>query len=192
MLFTIKNIRLLTIFLSSMILLSSCEKDEDFIAGFLNNGSVEMGTGTPDDWFLSTGNNSYDVVWTDEDSYSGDNSLRISTGTQNSSDFAFWAQSFNSDIPFGESVTLSVWIKGELTGNGVSIAIRGDDTETIQGSAEQFVSTQGASSITGNFDWTQYSITLDSIDADIKILTVYLIFLTETTGTVYFDDIQLQ
>lgn len=100
-------------------------------------------------------------------------------------------QTLNTDIPTGKSLTLRVRIKGQLEGDGVSIAIRGDDTSNISGVGEQFATTQGPSPISGTFNWTEYGLNLDTIEPNIKSLTVYLIYLPNTTGTVYFDDVSL-
>jgi len=196
MIFSIHYTRFLILTLFSIILLSSCKKDEvveDIVVEYLKNTTLEEGLdGLPNDWGFSTGNNVYNVKWTNEESHSPDKSLSISTETRDSTNFAFWGQFFNSDIPHGQDGTLSAWIKGDLVGNGVSIVIRGDDTDGPEGTAEQFVSTQGVTNINGNFDWTEYSVTLRSIETNIRSLTVYLLYNGGTTGTVYFDDIQLQ
>jgi len=84
-----------------------------------------------------------------------------------------------------------VKIKSNLTGDGVSVAIRGDNTTQPTGTGEQFVTTQGTSTISDTFDWTDYSIKLSNVDASTKSLTVYLNYLPNTTGEVYFDDISL-
>ena len=65
--------------------------------------------------------------------------------------------------------------------------IRGDDTYQPSGSAEAFATTQGEIPITGVQDWTEYSVTLGSVPSQAKSLTVYLVFLPQTTGTVAFD-----
>lgn len=173
---------------SSIFLLGSCNEDEDTFVQFLKNSDVETGSTTPESWWYYTGFDKYDVVWTDEESFSATKSLHISTDTIESTDFAFWAQTLNTDIPHGQSVTLRAWVKGNLTGTGISIVIRGDDTDGVM---YQFVSTEGNTSISGTFDWSEYSITLDNIDSRIQILKVYLVYLPNTTGEVYFDDIFL-
>jgi len=193
MIFSIHYTRFILLTLFSIILFSSCKKDDDMVVEFLNNGSLEAGiNGSPDDWVFATGNNIYDLDWTTEESHSPSRSLRISTETGDSTNFAFWAQTFNTDIPHGQDVTLNVWIKSELIGNGVSIVIRGDDTDFPDGTAEQFVTTQGSLDISGSFDWSEYSVKLENVDTDINSLTVYLVYLGGTAGTVYFDDVQLQ
>ena len=45
--------------------------------------------------------------------------------------------------------------------------------------------------ITGTFDWKEQSIKMTKVGENIKSLTVYLVYLPNTTGEVYFDDISL-
>ena len=78
-----------------------------------------------------------------------------------------------------------------LDGQGVYIAIRGDDTAPPSGSAEAFATTQGNEQISGTFDWKKFDVTLDKVPSDIKSLTFYLIYGTKTSGSVFFDDVSL-
>jgi hypothetical protein len=79
-----------------------------------------------------------------------------------------------------------------LSGPGVSLAIRGDDTTSLNGSgAEQFSATEGKISISGTFDWKEYQVKMVNVKADIKSLTVFLIYMPGTQGEVYFDDVSL-
>lgn len=167
-----------------------CSKDEVHPSQLLHNGNVESGSLQPNDWWYSTGENKYNVTWTDEESSSPSKSLKISTQTSDPTDFAFWAQT-TTNQGAGKSATLKVKIKSNLEGKGISIVIRGDDTTIASGAGEQFVTTQGTRSISGVFDWTEYSITLDKVEASTKSLTIYLVYLQDTTGEVYFDDITL-
>tara|TARA_R110002012_G_scaffold114079_1_gene260346 strand:+ start:163927 stop:164160 length:234 start_codon:yes stop_codon:yes gene_type:complete len=75
-----------------------------------------------------------------------------------------------------------------LSGEGVAVVLRGDDAS---GNMEQFVTTESTEDITGVFDWTEYSIKLDKVDASTKSLLVFLVFSSDTSGEVYFDDISL-
>jgi hypothetical protein len=84
-----------------------------------------------------------------------------------------------------------VKIKSKLEGTGASIAIRGDDTFPPSGSAEQFVTTQAITPISGTFAWTEYTIKLDDVETATRSLTVYLMILPNTTGEAYFDDVSL-
>lgn len=168
-----------------------CKKDEVQPVQLVSGGDVETGSSTPNGWWSYTGQNNYSVIWTDEQSFSPKKSLKISTLIANTSDFAFWAQTISANIPIGKDVTLKVKVKSNLTGDGVSIVIRGDDFVYPEGSAEQFITSQGMFPISGDFDWKEQSITLTKVSSTIKSLTVYLIYSQNTTGEVYFDDISL-
>ena len=76
-------------------------------------------------------------------------------------------------------------IKGDLVGHGVEILLRGDD---INGSLVKAVR---SIRFNGNFDWTEHSLQLMNVGNDVKSLTVFLIYRSNTTGEVYFDDISL-
>ena len=78
-----------------------------------------------------------------------------------------------------------------VRGEGVAIAIRTDDTVTPKGYAEAFVTTQGTAQISGSMGWREYSVTLNQVPLTAESITVYLIYLPGTTGTVYLDDISL-
>lgn len=185
------RLRLFTLIILLIVLLESCSSEDPQIGQLLGNSNVEIGSTTPNNWFFSTAQGKYNVTWTDKESFSPNKSLQISIQSPESTDFAFWGQTINTNLPTGNSVTLKVKIKGNLTGTGISIAIRGDDTVQAAGTGEQFVTTQGTSPISGTFDWTDYSIKLDNVDPGTQSLTVYLVFLPNTTGEVYFDDIIL-
>jgi len=174
----------------------SCKKDEVKpnevkLSDLILNGNAETGSTIPNNWWNSTGQGKYNVTWTDEESFSPTKSLKISAQATESSTFAFWAQTFNGNMPAGKSITLKVKIRGNLKGTGVSIAIRGDDATSVNGFAKQFATTQGTSPISGQFEWTDYSIKLNTIEASIQSLTIYLIYLQGTTGDVYFDNVSL-
>jgi len=185
-----RNLGILTLISLSSFLLS-CDDDEAGKNQLIVNGDVEAGATFPNSWWFNTGNNQYETAWTDQESYSAKKSLQISSPATHTSGFAFWAQTITSNLPIGKGVTLSVKIKGDLVGEGVSIAIRGDNTSVPDGSGEQFITTQGSESITGTFDWTDHSITLSSVDATTKSITIYFVFLPNTKGKVYFDDVSL-
>ena len=154
---------------------------------------MEEGNNDPDYWFKKQSSQSQHN-WSTTEAYSGEKSLHINTETIDSLDFSHWAQIINSNIPVGKDVTLKAKIKSELSGEGISLVIRGDDTEDPRdndGLAEQFITTYGKTEITGNFDWKEYTLKLENVESEIKSLTVFLIYLQNTTGGVYFDDITL-
>jgi len=173
-----------------IFMLQGCHRDDVQPMQMVTGGDLEAGTSLPIGWYYDNGQNNYSVAWTEDEAASPKRSLKISTQTS-STNFAFWGLSMNTNIPVGKDVTLRVKIKGNLIGSGVSLAVRGDDTDRPQGSAEQFKSTQGNISITGNVDWREYNVKLEKVGANIKSLTVYLVYLQNTTGDAYFDDVSL-
>ncbi|NRB51304.1 MAG: hypothetical protein HRU41_26770 [Saprospiraceae bacterium] len=187
------KLKLLSLLVLPLFILS-CEKDDiqDGSANeLLSNGDLEIGSGTPNGWFSNAPCPDTELSWTEEEAFSPRKSLKISNPTLESTCFSFWGQSFSTDIPIGKSLSLSVQIKGQLEGEGVSIVIRGDDSPLADGSGEQFVTTQGNSPISGTFNWTEFSIGLGTVEPNIQSITVFLVYLPNTTGTVYFDDVSL-
>lgn len=154
---------------------------------------MESGNTSPDFWWYGTGlpDNPYAFVWTDKESVSPHKSLSIAVDSEQLSNLAFWAQTVKAEMAVGKSATFKVKIKGNLSGKGVSIVIRGDDTSQVTGASEQFISTEGKTTINGNFDWQEYSIKLDKVAASTQSLTVFLIYQSGTTGEFYFDDASL-
>lgn len=176
----------------SFMIFSACSDEDEVQPGqLLSNTDVETGSDRPNSWWYSTGQDRYDLSWTEEESLSDSRSLTISTQLADTAEFAFWAQTINNDLPYGRDVTLRVNIKGNLSGEGVSIVIRGDDTSQPSGRAEQFMTSQGSIPISGNFEWEEFSVRLAEIDASMKSLTVYLVYLENTSGEVFFDDVTL-
>jgi hypothetical protein len=173
------------------IALFGCDDDEGVHGQLIVNGDVETGSMVPNSWWSNSGQNKYEVTWTDQESFSASKSLKISAQSADPVEFAFWAQTISVNIPTGKTVKLTVKVKGTLSGQGVSIAIRGDNTPQPSGSGEQFATTQGITPISGSFDWMDHSVQLPGIDANTQSLTIYLIYLSNTTGEVYFDDVSL-
>lgn len=173
------------------LLFSGCSKNDPAPAiELLNNGNVESGTSAPTSWFNRTPTSSIPVAWSTDVASSPTHSLKISqTAVINTSDFTYWGQTYTGNMPTGKDVTLSVKIKGvNLTGPGVSIVIRADGDVTPQ---LQFVSTQNTTTISGTFDWTTYTLKLPKLTSGVTYLIVYLVYLPNTTGTVYFDNASL-
>ena len=178
------------------LLFISCSKEDNDVQDLasnelLSNGNLEIGSGGPLGWFRSAPCPDTRMLWTEEEAFSLLKSFKMSNSTLESQCFSFWGQNLNTDIPTGKSLTLRVRIKGQLEGEGVSIAIRGDDTPEISGTGERFATTQDSSPISGTFDWTTYSLSLDMVEPTIQSLTVYLTYLPNTTGDVFFDDVSL-
>ena len=158
----------------------------------VTNGGVESGEENPDNWWFGSGDyNAFKFNWNDAVYSSPYHSLEI-TSKGSGDKFAFWAQTISAEQVVGKSITVNVKAKtSDFSGNGVYVAIRGDDTLLPYGSAEVFKTTQNIETHTGDFDWTTISVTLDSVPANIKSITVYLLYGTETAGTVYFDDLTM-
>ena len=176
-----------------LAIFAACDKKSfPAIPQLLNNTDVEAGSGQPNNWWKYN-TTPYVSTWTTDESLSPKHSLELSSDIIDSVNFAFWAQTFDGVIPVGKDLVLSVKIKGKnLGGQGLSIAIRADDTASPMGYSEQFITTQGTTGITGTFDWTTYTVRLPAIQNNIKSVTIYLLFLPRTTGTAYFDDPALQ
>jgi hypothetical protein len=177
------------------VFLFGCSKKsiEPSPAQLLLNGDMEAGTSWPDQWFIATPasipTTDFSTSWSTDQFSSPGHSLSIArTVTPNSTDFYSLGQTVIVDES-GKTLTFSVKIKGvNLAGDGVSIAIR-TDTSTTQDL--QFSTTQGQTSITGTFDWKTFSVKLTGVQSSVEYIDVYLVFLPNTTGTVYFDDAEL-
>ena len=188
------------IFLLLIILYVSEEKSnaQEKWGGFvINNGTVEGGDPSspfPTGWRSVVGLDSKGYVihtmqWTDEISYSGSRSLKISNSKMHS-ETSSWSYEISLDLPVGKDITLEAKIKGNLSGQGAGLMIRADDSSPAFGDPEQIATTK-ESSITGNFDWTSYRVVLKDL-GEMKSVTIYLIFLPDTTGEVFFDDITVR
>jgi hypothetical protein len=157
----------------------------------LLNGNVEEGAYHPEYWWQG-GYPGFDWEWSRDYSVSPSHSLKISRAGAGESSFGFWAQTFLAVNYVRSAITLTASVRLEgADGQGVALAIRGDDTYMPTGNAEAFATTQGSLVINGSQEWTEYSVTLENVPAGIKSITVYLLLLPGTQGTVYFDDISL-
>ena len=159
----------------------------------LQNTSAENGASRPDDWWHGgRGQGSYDFAWSDTQASSGLRSLGVGRVDESAAEFGFWAQTIDATNFAGGSAELTVRIRSTgLAGQGAAIAIRIDDTPRPQGFAEAFATTQGNRSIIGSGGWKMYNVSLRSVPADARSVTVYLIHLTGTSGSVYFDEMSL-
>jgi len=159
----------------------------------LQNTDFETGSSYPENWWQgATNSNSFQISYVDDVSHSSSHSAKI-TSKGSDSEFSFWAQTILADQFVGKSAELKVNMKAEnILGDGIAIAIRGDDTESPRNIAEIFSTTQGDQQISGTFDWKSFSVNTDKIPENIKSITIYLIYLPNTSGTIYFDDVSLQ
>jgi len=181
----------LLVTMATALLITDCREDDLEPVHMIANGDVESGVGMPSSWVYSNGSGNYNVEWDDAVYHSGSRSLRISTETQSPDTFSFWGQQKCTDIPRGKTITLKAMVKGNLVGQGISIAIRCDDTSTQTGYGLQFVTTQGNTSITGTFDWKEYSIEIGEVVQATTCIWIFLVYLPSTSGEVYFDDVSL-
>ena len=116
-------------------------------------------------------------------------SFMISRTTPDSDFYAYYSQRYPRKMPYGNDLTLKAHIKGvNLEGEGISLIIRCEDASL---SPVQVATTEGTVKIAGTFDWTEYSVKLLDLQSTVTTLYVYLNYLPNTTGTVYFDDITL-
>ena len=75
-----------------------------------------------------------------------------------------------------------------IEGEGIALAIRADDTSLENGEAEGFATTRSLALIEGTRDWSTYSVQISGLASTVDQITVYLMYLPNTSGTVYFDD----
>jgi hypothetical protein len=178
--------------------LSACGSDQ--ITGIdapeipiLENGSFEDGDVLPYHWWRGgPGFGGSILSYDTAGAWEGERCVSISRVTSSSEDFAYWAQTMRFD-DFRGGLELRARVRTELSGQGVSIAIRADDKPRPLESdfAEAFATTQGAVPISGSAGWTEHSVRLDRLPNGMKSVTVYLAFLPGTTGSASFDLIEL-
>jgi hypothetical protein len=177
----------------------SCSKDETAtptqVTQFLKNGNLEGGI---QNWYPGLDNlnptnpNGFTTSLSQEFAASPVNSIKINCNKVVSPNaFCFYYQSFpTTNIKLGAKLTLKAKVKGvNLEGQGVSIAIRGDKKGAT--SAAFFKTTEGTTPITGNFDFKEFTVSLDSYAGNVDSIVVFLVYLHGTTGTAYIDDISL-
>lgn len=110
-----------------------------------------------------------------------------------------WRQTYTGPMPVqGSSLELMVFLKGEnlriVEGSTASLLItfsvdfRG---YTHEKTSVRSVSSDIASKLQGDFDWTPIRLTLDNFPANANSISVNLGMLSLTTGKVYFDEITL-
>jgi len=187
-----KNLRqLLPIAVLSATILSSCADSDEMEVQYLRNSSVEEGDQSPYSWFSVE--KMYEIAWSKEEAFDGERSLKIISNLDDA-EFAYWGQSFETDIPVGKKLRLRAQIKlNNVQGDGdggAIIALRGDSDEESSGF---FYTTQGNVEIKGTQDWTPYSVEmLYPVDEDINRILVFLILGSNTSGEAYFDQITLK
>ncbi|MEL7534843.1 MAG: hypothetical protein AAFN10_26295 [Bacteroidota bacterium] len=154
----------------------------------LENNDFEESANDYTGWFAN--NSSGTVAISREESRSGDQSIILRSLASGNS-IGFIAQNFR-EFEVGKRVKLSAYIKlKELEGEGLSIVVRGD-TDDLNPAAEWFHTTQGKVLITGDHKWQEYTLTTEDVIPDnITNLTVYVVYLNNTSGSAWVDDISL-
>ena len=166
---------------------TSCEKDDPAPAQYLSNSNIEGSTEQP--WFFNGDTSIFTAECITDESFSPTHSLKIYTAISDPMSFCFWYQSISENLPIGKELTLTARIKADnLNGLGAALAIRADSDLGMN----QFVTTQGTTTISGTFDWTEYSVNLPELSTEVTDILVFLVLLNNTTGTVYFDNIELK
>src|SRR4051812_37458121 len=158
----------------AICLLMSCGKKDDVAPSqVLLNTDIESGASNPDYWFFDPGpSGAYTGTWTDEEASSKSHSLKVDATAMQTSAFSYWSQLYTSTrvglkLPVGRDLTLSVKIKSKnLTGAGVSIAIRADNSVSPDKSGSTFSTTQGGIQINGTFDWKTYTVKMNNLRSD--------------------------
>ena len=176
-----------------LLLFISCNEEEDqTISQLLANTDIEQGSVAPAGWITNQLDGSgLEFIWNEQEASSGSRSLQIQKISDETEVWGYWAQIFQGDIPHGKNIELSAMIKGnDIQGTGISIAVRAD-REGLASSEGQFVTTQGTIPINGTFDWKNERILLADLKPDVSRILVFLIYLPETTGEIYFDDVTL-
>ncbi len=159
--------------------------DMEVFAGVFGFQRISIGGGTS-----TTGiGPGFTVNQTNEKYLSPTNSVRIIKTVIDPDTALVIGKSIQDPIPVGRDLTLEVAIKADnLEGRGISLVIRCDNPTTMK----QFVTTEFTVPIKGTFDWTKFSVRLLNVQADISNVIIFLIYMDNTTGTVYFDDIKLK
>jgi len=179
--------------LSSILLVTACKQEAQPQAPLITNGDIEQDF---KGWFVGydfqhpTNPNGYASGVTAAAASSPQHSLIINCNqAKNNSAFCYYGQDKinTSAISIGAKLTLNVKIKTNLKGQGVSLVIRGDK----ENKQVLFASTAGKTLITGTQEFTEYSVVVDSYPGNIDNLLIFLVYLPNTTGYVYFDDVSL-
>ncbi|GAB3499810.1 hypothetical protein GCM10027341_23880 [Spirosoma knui] len=184
-----KNLTVL--FLLLVGLATGCTKNEDSPAPATNNVITFGGT----DWqaypadFGEPNPNSYlNNRTTAGNSYS----LPLSaTAIKDTSTFSYWVAGFQpgNELTIGKTLTLRAKVRlDNVQGTGISLALRGD---TRVQTAALFASTQTQKVIRGTADFTEYTLTLPYTKS-VDLVSVYLLLLPKTTGTVTFSDVSVE
>ncbi|MDW3193476.1 MAG: hypothetical protein R8G66_13970 [Cytophagales bacterium] len=139
----------------------------------------------PDEFYIYRGAN-YDVEWTQEDSFDGTGSLKIASDNEEGQIFAYWTLRLY-DLPVDKTIKIRVRVKTkDLNGDGwtISMGTRSQD--------ESIVEFTGLGDKGATDGWEEYGLSLiNPIPEGIDYMDFYLLLLEETSGTVYFDKMEV-
>lgn len=177
--------------LTCLLFCYGCKNEDVQPQQLVTNGNVDQGSnGLPDYWTAYYSNAGVQYHWSSDIYFSPSNSIELSIANADSTSWGSWLQKITRNIPNGKSITLTVKVKGNLTGPGVALNL-------YQSSSTDFNDNLAATStypdtpITGTFDWTTYQVTIDKVDASTRGIAVSLNMGAGTSGQVYFDNIAL-
>ena len=114
-----------------------------------------------------------------------------SSTLKDTASYCYWLASVppSAALRVGASLTLRAKVRlQDVRGKGVSLVIRGDKGPIT---AALFATTEGRTGIRGTAGPTEYSVTLPYTTAVDKLI-VYLVMLSNTSGSVTFSDVSVQ
>jgi hypothetical protein len=142
-------------------------------------------------WSFSGPKNLFSI--SSEHAFSRSHALKIAVENPVSEIFA-WYLTLADKLPLNKEITLKVSVKTDnLRGQGVALTVRADETAFPANRILLFNTTRDQLVITGSSDWQEYSLALKGkIPMSAKSISIYLLYLPRTTGSVYFDDIGIE
>jgi hypothetical protein len=183
------NVMLLLTFL----ILAGYEKDvqtsakKEIPSQLLGDPDVELISGKY--WVSNSDTADFIMIRADDTFHSPTHSLKISKTIPDSLNTAYYSQVYSGEIPAGRNLTLQVHVKClNIEGDGASLLLLCNNAND---STLQFAGTEGDINITGTFDWTSYKLNIIDLKKEVRKIYVFLFYLPNTTGTIYFDDITL-
>ena len=150
----------------------------------------EDGISSDTDWGFGTASDFVTGSVDDSGQINGEFALKITSTQRDTQHFGAWGLGIDDlDIPQGATVRLEVTLKtGEpMLGDGAAVAIRTDANSR----SVDFFTTQGRQFYTGSLANQVVTVTLPDYSASVELINIFLIYLTNTTGEVFFDDIKL-
>jgi hypothetical protein len=151
-------------------------------SNLLINSSFETGTlDWPDSWSRNAWGSLEDLSWDDSRAHEGDQCAKISAAAPND---AFWSQ--NVSVEPNTNYLVSGWIKTKSVGHTQELVDTGACL-CVYGTWDQ-----RSAGLFGTNDWTYASFVFNSgQNAEVTIAARLGYWAGTTTGTAWFDDIQL-